>query len=194
MSPVARAAVKLALLLVAGVAAFQVQRAWVLGAALALVGALAVVGRVRPAGLARQVLVASPFVLAVVIAHGLVTTWGQGGVVGLRLLVLITAAAVVTLTTRVTEILSVLEGLFRPLRIVGVDPTRIGLVFAMTIRFVPLLADRLAEIRQAQRARGRERPGVTLLAPLLISTLRLADDVGDALDARGLGDGGDRRG
>lgn len=188
MSPGTWAALKLGLLLIAGVMAFQVQSAWVLGSALTLVGAFAVVGRVPAAPLARQLRVAAPFVLAVVLAHGLVTTWAQGGVVGLRLLVVIAAAAVVTLTTRVADILTVLEGLFRPLRVVGVDPTRIGLVFAMTIRFVPLLADRLAEIHQAQRARGRERPGVTLLAPLLISTLRLADDVGDALDARGLGD------
>lgn len=58
----------------------------------------------------------------------------------------------------------------------------------MTIRFVLLLGELLERIREAQRARGLERPGVAVAAPLLVHTLLFADDLGDALTARGISD------
>lgn len=183
-----RAALKLTALLSLGIAVFWVTSLAVLTVILTLVGAAAAIGRVAPPELWRQVRVIVPIVAVLFVWHGIASAWLQAGVVTLRLVVVVVAAAVVTMTTRVSDILAVVEVACRPLRRVGVDPTRVGLVLAMTIRLVPVLGDRLAAIRQAQRARGTERPGVTLLSPLLVGTLRLADDLADALDARGLAD------
>ena len=104
------------------------------------------------------------------------------------LLVTVAAAAVVTLTTRVTAILDVVERLAAPLRRFGVDPERIALVLALTIRAVPVLASTLDEVRDARRARGLERSPRALLVPLVVRTLRHADRLGEALAARGVDD------
>ena len=89
--------------------------------------------------------------------HLLVTDPVVGAVAVLRLLTLVVAAAVVTATTRVTALVAVIEWLTSPLRVFGVRPARIGLVIAMTLRFIPLVADRAARIREAQAARGADR-------------------------------------
>ncbi len=104
------------------------------------------------------------------------------------LLVTVAAAAVVTLTTRVTAILDVVERLTAPLRRFGVDPERVALVLALTIRAVPVLASTLDEVRDARRARGLERSPRALLVPLVVRTLRHADRLGEALAARGVDD------
>jgi biotin transport system permease protein len=75
----------------------------------------------------------------------------------------------------------------------GVRPARIGLVIAMTLRFIPLVADQAARIREAQAARGADGLRLTLVVPLLVQVLRMAAAVGEALDARGADDAPDRR-
>jgi biotin transport system permease protein len=104
------------------------------------------------------------------------------------LLVTVAAAAVVTLTTRVTAILDVVERLARPARRFGVDPERVALVLALTVRAVPVLASTLDEVREARRARGLERSPRALLVPLVVRTMRHADRLGEALAARGVDD------
>jgi biotin transport system permease protein len=55
----------------------------------------------------------------------------------------------------------------------------------LTITMIPVVASFAHEVRDAQRARG-VRLGIRGVVPLLVRTLRHADDVGDALAARGL--------
>jgi biotin transport system permease protein len=81
---------------------------------------------------------------------------------------------------------------------VGVRPSRIGLVIAMALRFIPLLAERADRIREAQAARGGSARGLrglrTTVVPLLVQVLQLAHTVSEALDARGADDVPLRRG
>ena len=115
----------------------------------------------------------------------------------LRLLALVLAAAVVTATTRVTAMVAVVERVCAPLRWVGVRPARVGLVLAMTLRFIPLVAERADRIREAQAARGGRVRGLravtTTVVPLLVQVLQLAHTVSEALDARGADDEPPRR-
>ncbi len=104
------------------------------------------------------------------------------------LLVAVGAAGLVTLTTRVTEMLDAMLWLLRPLRRLGVDPARVALVLSMTIRAIPVLAATFDEVREARRARGLERSPRALITPLVVRTLRHADRLGEALAARGLDD------
>jgi biotin transport system permease protein len=104
------------------------------------------------------------------------------------LVVAVAAAAVVTLTTRVSAMLDALVAVLRPLRRLGVDPDRVALVLAMTVRSVPVLAATAAEVRDARRARGLERSPRALLVPLVVRTVRHADRMGEALAARGVDD------
>ncbi len=68
---------------------------------------------------------------------------------------------------------------------VGVNPAKMALMLALTIRFIPLLGEQVREVRMAQRARGVERNIAALFVPLLVKILTMADDLTAALEARG---------
>jgi biotin transport system permease protein len=187
-SPVHRApaGLKLALLAALAVALFLVDRLPVAAGTLAAVLLLGLVGARLPGRvLLGQVRPIWPWLVVLLAFHLLVTDWRTGTLVVLRLLALVAAAAVVTATTRMTELVAVVEWLARPLAVVGVRPARVGLVIAMTLRFIPLIAERAQRIREAQAARGAQRLRFQLLVPLLVQVLQLAHTLGEALDARG---------
>jgi len=104
------------------------------------------------------------------------------------LLLTVAIAALVTLTTRVTEMLDVCQRLLGPLRRVGVDPDRAGLVLALTIRCVPLMVDIVGAVSEARKARGAGFSLRALAVPSVVRALRRADAIGDALTARGVDD------
>ena len=190
-SPVHRApaGLKLAMLAALGVALFATGRLTWVAAALGLVLAAGLlVARLPARVLTSQVRPLWIWLVALFGFHLLVTSALVGAVAVLRLLTLVIAAAVVTATTRVTALVAAIEWLASPLRVFGVRPARIGLVIAMTLRFIPMVADRAARIREAQAARGADRVRLVLVVPLLVQVLRMATTVGEALDARGAGD------
>jgi biotin transport system permease protein len=103
-----------------------------------------------------------------------------------RVVTVVLLATLVTLTTRTGDLLDAIERGLGPLRRIGVNPARIGLLMAMTITAVPVIAGFAATIRDAQRARGA-KPRLRILAvPLLVMSLKHADDLADALIARGV--------
>lgn len=114
--------------------------------------------------------------------------WRVAVVVVGTLVVCVAAAALVTLTTRVGEMLDTLERMLGPLRRVGVSPDRVALVLALAVRAVPVLVETYAQARDARRARGLERSPRALLVPLVVRTVRHADRLGEALVARGVDD------
>jgi biotin transport system permease protein len=200
-SPVHRTAAGWKLLALIGLAVLVFLLPTVAVALAALSGVLVVglgVARLPTALLARQARAVAVWVLAIVVVHALLTDVLTGVVTALRLLALVLAAAVVTATTRVTAMVSVVERVAAPLRMVGVRPARIGLVLAMALRFIPLVAERADRIREAQAARGGSRRGLkavtTLVVPLLVQMLQLAHTISEALDARGADDPPPRRG
>jgi biotin transport system permease protein len=92
------------------------------------------------------------------------------------------------LTTRVVDLLEVLEWLLGPFRRLGVDPERVALVLALAIRAVPVVAGLAGQVRDAQRARGLTASPRAYAVPLVVRSLRHADALGEALVARGLDD------
>jgi biotin transport system permease protein len=114
--------------------------------------------------------------------------WARAVSVVCGLVVSVALAGLVTLTTRVNAMLDVLVRVLRPLRLVGVDPTRVALLLALTIRCVPMLAGIVTAVREAQLARGAGRNPLALAVPVVIRTLRAADALGEALTARGADD------
>jgi biotin transport system permease protein len=114
--------------------------------------------------------------------------WQMAVVVVGTLVVAVTGAALISLTTRVSDLLDVITRILQPARRVGVDPDRVALLLALTIRAVPVIAATLDEARDARRARGLERSTRALVTPVVVRTIRHADRVGDALAARGIDD------
>jgi biotin transport system permease protein len=104
------------------------------------------------------------------------------------LVVLVAAAALLTLTTTVSALLDTFVRLARPLCVLGVDTERLGLLAALTVRSVPVVARIRDEAAEARRARGLERSLRALLVPFVVRTVRHADRLGEALAARGVDD------
>ncbi|MGK8507738.1 energy-coupling factor transporter transmembrane component T family protein [Nocardia asiatica] len=183
------AGAKLALLLVSIVAAtvFVRTTAQVLVAAAAVAGLFAVAGipwRVALAQLRPLVWM----VLLIAAFQMLITSPERAAVVCGVLVLSVALAALFTLTTRVTNMLDAVTRWLGPLRRAGVDPERIGLLLALAIRCVPLLAGIVHDVAEARRARGLQWSTTALVTPVLVRALRTADAMGDALAARGVDD------
>ena len=103
-----------------------------------------------------------------------------------RVLAVIVLAALITLTARIPDLLEATERSLAPLRRFGVNPASVGLLLAMTITAIPVIAGFAASIREAQRARGVPLRIGTFVVPLLVMALKHSDDLADALIARGV--------
>ncbi|MBT9368832.1 energy-coupling factor transporter transmembrane protein EcfT [Rhizobium sp. CSW-27] len=105
----------------------------------------------------------------------------------LRLLAILFFAATVTTTTSIADFMAVLTRLLLPLERLGVvKASDVGLAVGLVLRFVPEIAARHATLREAHRARGVPVKLHRLLGPLIISTLKDADSIAEAIDARGI--------
>jgi len=105
--------------------------------------------------------------------------------VGLRMLALLLAALLVSLTTSIAKMMEVLIWLLQPLQTRGwVNSERVALVFGLTLRLIPELSVQWHEIREAQAARGLKANPLTMGVPMLLRTLKRAQEIADALDAR----------
>lgn len=111
-----------------------------------------------------------------------VAAWISAG----RVVALLLLASLLTLTTRMSALLEVLGGLLRPLRRLGVDPEVVAMTISLTVTMIPVVAGFADRVREAGRARG-VRLGPRAVVPLLVQVLRHADEVGEALAARGIG-------
>ncbi|WP_417803282.1 energy-coupling factor transporter transmembrane component T family protein [Thalassospira lucentensis] len=110
--------------------------------------------------------------------------WQAGLLVVTRVAAIVLFAALVTLTTKTSAMLDALERAMQPLRPIGVNPQKVSLAISMVLRFIPVIATVASEIRDAQRARGLDKSILAMVVPLIIRTLKMADDVADAIDAR----------
>ncbi|WP_159849241.1 energy-coupling factor transporter transmembrane component T family protein [Nocardia sp. CY41] len=183
------AGVKLVLLLVSIVAATVFVRTppQVAGAAGAVAGLFAVAGIPWRVALAQL----RPLVwmlLLIGVFQVLLTSPARAAVVCGVLVISVALAALFTLTTRVSDMLDAVTRWLRPLRGMGVDPERVGLLLALAIRCVPLLAGIVHDVAEARRARGLQWSMTALVTPVLVRALRTADAMGDALAARGVDD------
>ncbi|WP_137724823.1 energy-coupling factor transporter transmembrane component T family protein [Prescottella subtropica] len=116
------------------------------------------------------------------------TGWARAVVVCGTILLAVALAALVTLTTRVSDMLDTISRTLRPLRRVGVNPDRAGLVLAMTLRCIPLLTGIVTQVSDARKARGLGFSLRAFAVPVVVSALMTAEAMGDALAARGVDD------
>jgi biotin transport system permease protein len=126
-----------------------------------------------------------PFLALLALWHLWTGDLRSGLIVALRLVAAVAAANLVTMTTRLSDMIAVLERLAAPLARVGLPPRRLALALALAIRFIPVMTDRLAAIALAWRARSPRRPGWRLVVPAALAALDDADRAAEALRARG---------
>lgn len=126
------------------------------------------------------------FVLVIIFAAQLwLESLGMAIYVTLRLMALLMAAALVTYTTRASEFT---EGILALLSHAPawVPKDKIALAMSLVWRFIPMIRAQFDEVREAQRARGLERNMLALVVPLVVRTLKTADEVAEAITARSL--------
>ena len=126
-----------------------------------------------------------PFAALVVLWHLWLGTFGDGATILLRMGAAVGAANLVTMTTRLSDMQALVERVAAPLKHFGISPVALGLAFALVIRFIPVMVQRLAAQRDAWRARSPRRPGWQLAFPATLAALDDAERVAEALRARG---------
>ena len=119
----------------------------------------------------------------------------QAGIIFCRFILIIFFSTLLTLTTMPLSLASAVEGLLSPLKKVKVPVHEIGLMLSMSLRFVPTLMDDTTRIMNAQKARGvdfdegsivqKVKALIPILIPLFATSLKRADSLAIAMDARG---------
>lgn len=109
-----------------------------------------------------------------------------------RIVILILVAALVSLTTRVSAMLETIERMVGRFRRFGADPEAVGTVLMVAITSIPVIASHAGRVREAYRARRAGTNIVAMTSTMLVLAIKHADELGDALVARG-GHGGSRR-
>lgn len=176
---------KLAALVAAGIGLFFIQNVWALSGAFVVSGALVWATGVSVGAWWRQVRGLIWVVLAIGIFAVVFQGWLPAAVVLLRIGALVGLAMAVTLSTRSSDLIAVCERALLPLERLGwVDASKVALALALTLRFVPEIWRHYQEIREAQAARGLARHPVALIVPLIVRTLKRAQQVAQAIDAR----------
>lgn len=165
-----------------------VREAWHVLPALGLAAVLYVIGRIRPRAAWDQIRPVSPMLIAILALQWIVADLDTALRVSGSLLVAITVAGLVALTTRMSDLLDAVTRAAQPLRHVGVSPDRVALVLVLTIRAIPLLARQLRQVTEARKARGLGMSIRALVVPTVLGALTTADQLGDALAARGVDD------
>lgn len=104
----------------------------------------------------------------------------------LRLTALALLATAVTITVSISQFMDEITLAAAPLERLGlVKAADIGLAVGLVVRFVPEIVNRYHAVRDAHRARGLPVRMATIIVPLVIMTLKDADAIADAIDARG---------
>ena len=114
----------------------------------------------------------------------------------LRIALLIFISSVLTYTTTPNDLTDAIESLLSPLKVIGLGSAVHTLAMMMTIalRFIPTLIEEAEKIMNAQKARGadlesgslisRIKALIPILIPLLISSVRRAYELAEAMECR----------
>lgn len=180
------AGVKLAALSAATITVFSMATPATLLTAFGLVATLYLTGGLTFAAHgARMLRPLWPFVAIVAIWHVWTDDLRGGAVILLRLTAAVAAANFVTMTTRLSDMIAVIETLARPLSRLGLSPRRLAIALALVIRFIPVMAERSRQIAEAWSARSPRRPRWRVMVPVTLAALDDADRAAEALRARG---------
>ena len=104
----------------------------------------------------------------------------------LRLTALTLLATAITASVSISQFMDEITFALRPLEKLGLAKAAdVGLAVGLVVRFVPEVINRYETLRDAHRVRGMKVKLHTILVPLIIMTLKDADAIADAIDARG---------
>ncbi|MBQ1305309.1 MAG: energy-coupling factor transporter transmembrane protein EcfT [Erysipelotrichales bacterium] len=113
----------------------------------------------------------------------------------LRLLLMINATTLVTATTKPMDMTIAIEDLLTPLKKIGFPAHDVAMMISIALRFIPTLLEESQRIMKAQASRGVDMEEgkfmekimaiLSLIVPLFVSSYQKADDLANAMEARG---------
>ncbi len=135
----------------------------------------------------------------VLLRIGPVTVESLGVMEGLfvvaRLIGLVLATMLVTLTTTPLSLAHGLEFFLKPFKLIRLPVAEIAMIMTIALRFIPTLMEESQRLMRAQMARGADfesgnlfrkaRNLTPLIVPLFVSAFRRADELALAMEARG---------
>ena len=120
----------------------------------------------------------------------------------LRLFLIVAASSIVTFTTTPTQLTEGISSLLSPLKKIKVPVEVFSMITAIALRFIPTLYEEAGRIVMAQKSRGADfesrniakkfRSYISIIVPLLVSAFIRADELANAMDARGYDSRGER--
>ena len=118
----------------------------------------------------------------------------QAVYISLRLILLVTGASIMTLTTSPIALTDGLERMLSPLKAFRFPAHELAMMMTIALRFIPTLMEEADKIRKAQMARGadfesgnliaRTKAMIPILIPLFVSAFRRADELAMAMESR----------
>lgn len=120
----------------------------------------------------------------------------------IRLLIMISITTILTVSTKPMDLTMAIEDLLSPLRVFKVPSHEIAMIISIALRFIPTLIDEANRIMKAQASRGvdfeegslKEKISsiLALIIPLFASSFQRAEELADAMEARGYVPGEER--
>ena len=113
----------------------------------------------------------------------------------LRIVLVVFLSTLLTISTSTIEINLGLEWVLSPLKVIKMPVAEISMMFSLTLRFIPTLMIETSKIMKAQASRGidfsegtfieKVKQIVTLLIPMFFISITRAEDLANAMEARG---------
>ena len=103
--------------------------------------------------------------------------------------------SLLTLSTMTTDINNGLEGILSPLKLLHINVGVFSMLISLTLRFIPTLIEESRKIMKAQASRGVDfeegklkdkiKQIISLLIPMFVISFKRADELSNAMEARG---------
>ena len=107
----------------------------------------------------RRLMPIAPFIVVVLAWHLIADEPLTGVAICLKLIATVALANLVTMTSRLDDLIEVVRGLLSPLRRVGIKIPGLELAIALVIRFVPVLSEKGTILAMAWKVVPRVVPG-----------------------------------
>lgn len=113
----------------------------------------------------------------------------------IRIVIMIGITSLLTLSTMTTDINNGIESVLSPLKLIKVPVGVFSMLISLTLRFIPTLLEESKKIMNAQASRGvdfqegslKEKVTqiISLLIPMFVISFKRAEDLSNAMEARG---------
>ena len=113
----------------------------------------------------------------------------------IRIFMMIGITSLLTVSTMSTDINNGLEWVLSPLKVIKVPVSVLSMTISLTLRFIPTLYEETRKIMNAQASRGVDfQEGklkdkvtqiISLLVPMFVVSFKRAEDLSNAMEARG---------